>query len=480
MKPAVIVLAATAAAALCPPPVSAQYPLRLLSPVEAQATRSFPVRPDSLVEDATTGFVDFDRTALATVIRSFSTPPETISDERRRDADRYVYFDLPNNVLLRGVADWLSDGDPGSGTDPVRHLGGRLEGADAPGSFLLTIEPAGIRATLITPQGRFLVRPTSRGHAVSRVVTAPVVEPSSLPVFPDTSGLNLDAPPPEPVLQVASLTDPTVVTVMFVVTRRAESYMMEIDSPIFWNLLHHVALINHSFYLQRIPVRLRFVHWIRTNYAAEDPNIGLPLEDLTFGAWWTGPIDRARDRYSADLVHLVVHRPVRNLAVEGAAGVAWTPTRMDFGCTDTGCGFHPLLGYGVSLAYWLDRSEVLAHELGHNFGLQHDRWTILNVEEAQTFEPAVTSYAFGYVNRRAVQSPPPPRRDRWRTIMSYDHECTAAGLPWQDIPTGAQSDACYGLLHWSNRTNGNPRTINGPANAARAIAITAPYVATYR
>ena len=115
-----------------------------------------------------------------------------------------------------------------------------------------------------------------------------------------------------------------------------------------------------------------------------------------------GHLDEAhalRDRTGADLVHLIVDLPDYDVC-----GIAQLPGA--FGITVLHCG-------GI----------VVAHELGHNMGLSHDRYA-----DRGNLSPHP---AYGYVNQRAFAAEA-ARSSRWRTIMSYVNQCEDAytSCPW--------------------------------------------------
>jgi len=413
----------------------------------------------------------------------------TAEQMRRRERGQEVRFELPEGVTIDGRADWTSrDGG-------YLHVAGMFDGADAPGTWTLSLDGDQVRATLVTLQGRFLIWPDAGStHTVVRTGGAPISNDIPEPVFPvpdvrDRSQQGGVLQSWQEIDLNITLDNPARVSVMVVTSHQANAFWTDAGRTPLLEALHWVVRTNHAFYLGGIPVRLRLAHWEPTafnGYQFVEEQLGPAIVDLTTanGAW-AQKIHASRNRYAADLVQMVIHVP--GVLNGGIANIPQLDTALGFPCSYQPInGFCPDLGFSVTGAWAHDHVDLFAHEIGHNFGLWHDRFTIVFQTDGdpgilgETSRIAVTPDAYGYVNRQAVRPGGAPRAQRWRTIMSYDVECEAAQLPAFDLPHTFFGDRCTQLPWWSTHTGGNAGSIGGPANAARALSQAAPYVAAYR
>src|SRR5205085_9905440 len=122
-------------------------------------------------------------------------------------------------------------------------------------------------------------------------------------------------------------------------------------------------------------------------------------DNITNGATPFQNIATLRNNYGADLVAMWVER-------DGPyCGIGWIMETIS-------TSFAPL-GYHVGVRDCEVNYDTMAHEMGHNMGLEHD----LYVAPAASF-PTAQPYAHGYVNTAA----------RFRTIMAYENACTDIGV----------------------------------------------------
>lgn len=162
---------------------------------------------------------------------------------------------------------------------------------------------------------------------------------------------------------------------------------------------HLVALANGALEASQVDGRLRLLHTTEVDYP-DGPANDIALYQLTGIPGYPVPPSladlhgRLRQAHGADLVALL--RPFQ-LATSGACGYGWlvgengapiTPAWSIYGFSVSGDGFDQ---------GWSCEELTLAHELGHNMGLAHDRE---NSQEDGVLWSGAYPWAFGYKTRQ--------------------------------------------------------------------------------
>lgn len=237
-----------------------------------------------------------------------------------------------------------------------------------------------------------------------------------------------------------------------------------------------VAETNDAYAASGASQRIELVGAVEVNYE-ETGRLTVDLERLVDPAdGFMDEVHAIRDSYAADLVHFTPSGICGGGGVEGLANAMTEPSPgfASFAfAASVFCNQANLLG---GIAHPGLGSSLFAHELGHNMGLQHDRYaryTTLN----KPFP-----YSHGYVNQAAFENRAGPST-RWRTIMSYDDQCRDAGF------------SCRRLLRFSNPDQRFPdaqghrlgvpgdapsEAADGPADAVRSLDETRRVVANFR
>jgi sugar lactone lactonase YvrE len=290
------------------------------------------------------------------------------------------------------------------------------------------VSVAGIVAGSIRLGARtFEVMPAGANYAVSEIDDAQI-PPGAPPLDPP-----LRRESASEALRALEFTDsPDLIDVMVLYTtgsRISAGGQAAIEARIqlgieYTNLAYLNSAVRH---------RVRVVHRQEVSYQ-DSGEMGVDLGRLaTVGDGYLDEVHALRDAHGADLVALTVTTDPR------AAGMGF----LNGPSTGSAPG-----GFSANVVAYVGAGGVLAHELGHNMGLAHDR--------ANSDFQGAYSYAYGF------QDPP-----YFRTVMAYS--CTGA--------------PCQTVAHFSNPRVaylGRPTGVPDREDNVRALDEMAIYVANFR
>ncbi len=325
---------------------------------------------------------------------------------------------------------------------------GRLEGADE-GEALLVVQDGVVAGTIRGGGKLFQIRFAGGVHEVQEI------DPLLLPLEdePLEPAVELDARASAAVAAAAD--DGSLIDVFVAYTpaaRAAAGGASAISALI--NL--GVAETNQAYLNSGAIQRVRLAGTAELAYTESgDMNNDLNrLRQTSDG--YLDQVHALRDGSRADLVHLIVESG-------GSCGIGYV-------MNDVSTSFASF-AFAVTKRSCVSPNLTFAHEIGHNMGLQHDRYV------DQSNSPF--SYSHGYVNQAAF-APGAATNKRWRTVMAYNDECAAAGF------------SCTRLMYFSDpaRTyTGDPMGVlgtapstspDGPANERLSLDTTRTTVANFR
>ena len=348
-------------------------------------------------------------------------------------------------------------------------ISGRPKGMEW-GDVRLVVNGPVMVGTVETPEGTFTIRSGGSGRSVIRQIDPSKesfecgVEEASpppappLPARPDNAISSANPPPagafslPSPQADDRLTEDGSKVRVLVVYTPEVQSKHGG-AAGIRALIDFYVESANQAFEDSGINPRLVLAHSAMVNYVARGAHDDL-FRLRGRGDDYLEEVHSLRDKFAADLVHLLTD--VRT----GARGIAYLLLKESLSAESEAFALTAV-----------DNEKVFTHEIGHNFGVGHDRY-VFNI-------PTIYPYAFGYVNDSAFE-PDAVENTRWHTVMAYPNRCRDAGF------------SCERLLRFSNPEQsyiGDPLGIDadstatgldGPADARLTLNNTARLVGSFR
>ena len=188
----------------------------------------------------------------------------------------------------------------------------------------------------------------------------------------------------------------------------------------------------------------------------ENDFVGAPSADILDELVNSGMASRLRDQYNADVIHYIG-------VSDDVCGQAYVAS--DIAADNTFFGISPDFHIAFT-TYQCLGTGTFPHELGHNIGLLHDRFTLENNEQGSGSQ-LDNHIPYGYVDPAG----------EFYTIMAYGSSCREA------VPEGAcNREALYSSpdLDVAGTPAGKSDAEVDAANAAKATTLTTPWTRRFQ
>jgi len=338
-----------------------------------------------------------------------------------------VRIDLFPGVSVTVARDTLEKGHGGGYV-----WSGSVLGADG-GFAVLVISGDRITGQIQAGSTVYTISPVGNGvHRISEIDPG-LFPPEQMIPAPEREAPNSGA------IEITNPEKRTVIRVLFPFTGKAKQQSTGIKD----DAKLAIALANTAALNAGVNIKYKYVGVIRIRKFKEKAgSFSSDLSKVTAGNGSFAPVHAKRNATSADLVAML--RGSGNFC-----GIGWfvaNPSAASAGD-----------GFTVTAVNCITNHSV-AHEMGHNSGLEHDRYVVSPT-------PPKSEYNFGYVNLAA----------RIRSVMAYNNHCDDNGFTCTRVPMFSTPKKKY-----QGDKLGVPKGKKGAADSRRRLNETRSAIAGYR
>ena len=253
--------------------------------------------------------------------------------------------------------------------------------------------------------------------------------------------------------------DPGVVDVLIAYTPAARVQLGGSVASVEAQAQLAVQGLNDRLRSSQVRTQARLVHTMEVSYAEVGGDLIADLTNLEDPTGILTTVHQARDLYAADLVSLFVAGPPAGTTGSFVIGLATFAVELDGNGQVQGL---PEQGFTVVEPFY-DVANTFAHEVGHNFGCQHDREHV--VVDGIDYGPGLFPFSYGWRFYSAGHT--------YRDLMSY---APGTIIPYYSNPQVSYGYEATGVVDVAD----NARTMNASAAAVAnlrrlpVVSVTAP------